>query len=369
MPTPRNGETREEMNARRRAEARRWTTVRRTLQDGAVRSEVEVPEREPFEPLQNGAYSRRSTLVDAEGNVIQTWHVEKPEEKERWAHIQAMVGELKQDLPRAPYIPPPVEMTDDDFMAAYPVGDHHMGMLAWKHEVGASYDLDIAETILDKAGQHLIGTMFPATHAVVVFLGDYMHYDSMNQVTPGHGNLLDGDGRAAKMVRTAARAMRRLIEQAAEKHRFVHVIIEFGNHDPYSTLWLQEAMRTKYEDNPRISIDCAPGSYHYHRFGKVLLGTHHGDKAKWADLPLIMASDRSKDWGETVHRHIWTGHIHTLKAQDFQGCSVESFRVLAPPDAWAHGEGYRSKRDMKAVLFHKEMGEVARYSFNPEMMR
>jgi hypothetical protein len=36
----------------------------------------------------------------------------------------------------------------DDTLAAYPAGDHHVGMLSWKQETGASYDdVDIGERL------------------------------------------------------------------------------------------------------------------------------------------------------------------------------------------------------------------------------
>ena len=355
--------------ARRDREARQFAVASVTRNGaGDITSTKEVPERDPFKPT-DGMYTKaRSTLVDAEGNVIQTWHKETAEDALRHEAMLEAVEEMKLNLPRAPWVPMPVDKTDDDFLAGYPVGDHHMGMLAWKHEVGASYDLSIGEDLLDRAGQHLTATMFPATYALVAFLGDFVHYDSMVPVTPQSKNQLDNEGRASKMVRAAMRTMRRLIEQAAERHKFVHVIIEFGNHDPYSTLWLMEAFRIKYEDNPRITIDCSPGYYHYHRFGKNLIGTNHGDKAKLPALPGIMAQDRAEDWGQTKHRVIWTGHIHSQKVFDFPGVTVESFRILAPTDAWAHQMGYRSERDMKAILFHKDYGEVARYVFNPSML-
>jgi hypothetical protein len=42
--------------------------------------------------------------------------------------------------------------------------------------------------------------------------------------------------------------------------------------------------------------------------------------------------------------------------------------VLAAKDAWHSEKGYRSKRDMKAIVLHREYGEVARHTFNPDMI-
>lgn len=54
----------------------------------------------------------------------------------------------------------------------------------------------------------------------------------------------------------------------------------------------------------------------------------HGKAAKAGDLPGIMASDRASDWGETLHRTWYTGHIHNRQFFEAPGCSVESFRIL-----------------------------------------
>jgi hypothetical protein len=50
------------------------------------------------------------------------------------------------------------------------------------------------------------------------------------------------------------------------------------------------------------------------------------------------------------------------------GVLIEWFRTLAPRDAWATGAGYRSGRDMYAVIHHKEYGEVERHRCDIAML-
>jgi hypothetical protein len=118
-----------------------------------------------------------------------------------------------------------------------------------------------------------------------------------------------------------------------------------------------------------VTIDISPRLYHYYRFGNNLLGTHHGHRTKMADLPLIMAADRPKDWGETEHRYWMTGHLHSKEviSKDFTGCRVERFCILGPEDAWAYGAGYRSKREMNGLIFHRDFGEAGRNIVSPAM--
>lgn len=313
--------------------------------------------------------SRTSTLYGPSGEVRAQWVMEKPEDIQRQRMIEEWAKAMAAGLPTVVPIKGPAKTSVlNDLLCVYPVGDHHMGMLSWRHETGAHYDIDISEKLLLGAINHLVGITPAAREGIVVFLGDFLHYDSFDTVTPTSRNMLDADGRFPKMVRAAVRTMRYVIERAAQKHSRLKVIVEIGNHDLASSIWLMEALHNIYENNPRITIDTSPKHFHYYEFGKVLLGVHHGHGVKMAQLPQVMAADMPEAWGRSQHRHWLTGHIHIRTAEDFQGCSVESFRILAPNDAWAANKGYRSKRDMKALVFHREHGEVARHTVNPAML-
>lgn len=309
-----------------------------------------------------------STLYDQEGRVTQQWVAERPQELAKETAWRALADELATSLPRAKPVSAP-RRTTEGLLACYPVGDHHLGMLAWKDETGASWDLDIGEQTLCKAADFLYGATVPCEQALLVFLGDFMHYDSFVAQTPTSGHALDADGRFPKMVRAAIRCMRYMIEGAMRRHGKVHVIVEIGNHDLASSIFLMECLRNVYENEPRITIDNSPKHYHYYQFGKVLIGTHHGHGSKPEQLPLIMATDVPEMWGETEHRYIWCGHVHhTNKLKDHPGAEVESFRVLAPADAYTSQKGYRSKRDMKCIIMDRHHGEIARHSVRPEML-
>jgi hypothetical protein len=171
------------------------------------------------------------------------------------------------------------------------------------------------------------------------------------------------------MAFSTIRIIRRSIDLALVKHKRVHLILEFGNHDPSSTVFLMAAISALYENEPRVTVDVSPMFFHYFRFGKVLIGTNHGDKVKGDRLPLIMATDRPEDWGATLFRLWLCGHVHHFSAKDHPGCSVETAEVLPPEDAHAHQSGYRSKRGMKSIIFDREEGEMGRHFVRPSMFR
>lgn len=310
-----------------------------------------------------------STNYDQAGRVVQQWIAEKPEDVAKEALWRAFAAELSKDVVRAKAVPL-IQRKRSDLLACYPVGDHHLGGLSWAEETGGdSYDLKIGEQLLRDGSTHLIRATPACLQSLIVFLGDFLHYDSFDSVTPTSRNQLDAEGRFPKMVRVALRAMRHMITAALEHHEKVNVIVEIGNHDLASSIWLMECLANVYENDPRVAVDTSPMHYHYFEFGRTMIGTHHGHGTKMEKLPGIMAHDRAEAWGRTQHRYWLTGHIHTRVAVELPGCSVESFNILAPPDAWAAQKGYRSARNMKALVYDRAHGEVERHVVNPDMLK
>lgn len=312
--------------------------------------------------------TKTATLFDQQGRVVQQWVSEKPEDVDREILWRKFAEALAAGLPKAePELGP--KEADADLCACYVISDHHIGMYSWKRETGADYDVHIAESLLDNAISSLVDSAPNSETALVAVLGDLLHFDSNEAVTPAHRNLLDADGRAQKMVEAAVRLLRKIAIRVKRKHKKVRFIFEPGNHDPYSIMFLRVMFSVFFENDPDISVDTAPGNFHYFEFGANLIGTHHGHSAKMDKLPGIMSVDRHEAWGRTKHRTFWTGHVHHEQVKEFPGCTVESFGILAAPDAYAASHGYRSRRSMKAIILHREHGEVARHTVNPDMFR
>ena len=257
-----------------------------------------------------------------------------------------------------PVAPPAI--ADDDLLACYVMGDPHLGMFSWGAETGNNFDIAIAERELYAAADHLVALTPPAKRALIVSVGDFFHADNRASTTTG-GTPVDSDGRWPKVLSAGIRLTRRLIDRALTKHDEVGVILEIGNHDWHTSIMLAIAIAQYYENEPRVTVDTSPAKYHWYRFGQNLIGVTHGDTVKLADLGGVMACDRPVDWGETKYRYWLTGHIHHDTVKELRGCIVESFRTLAPADAWHKGQGYRSGRDMKALIFHREWGQINRH--------
>lgn len=309
-----------------------------------------------------------STLYDRRtGQPLLQWVKTTRDQDRQLEMMREAVAALVEDVvPVEPSALPTARR--EDLLTVYPVSDHHVGMYAWAEETGdADWDLDLARRSLTSAAELLAEASPASTRALVLILGDLFHYDGLESVTPTSKNLLDSDGRYAKMVRVAIASVRAAVEAARRRHAHVTVAIQPGNHDPSSALFLSEALRCLYEREERVEVDVTVAQFRYFRHGDSLLGVCHGHEVRrLQDLALIMATDRPDDWGATRHRYWYTGHVHRDTVMDEQGVRIESFRCLPPTDAWAAGRGYRGAREAKAIVLHERHGEVARFAVRPE---
>jgi hypothetical protein len=328
-----------------------------------------APDYDMIHPTAPGFRIRgTSTLYDMQTGAARIqWVKTRVDDEDIQTALEAAVEATKADITRATPVAAPAH-ANGDLLAMYPVGDHHIGMLADTQECGDSYNLKIAESLLAGAIDSLLVSSPTCGECIVAFMGDLLHYDSYVPETPKHRNKLDADGRAPAMVAITIKAIRYATAAALAKHATVRVIVEVGNHDPYSSIWVREFLAAHYEDEPRVSVDRSPRHFHYYQFGQCLLATHHGHGAKKDNLPAIMAADQPEMWGETSHRYWFTGHLHHDHKKDYPGVSVEQIRILPPADAYTAENGYRAERDMKAIIFHRQHGEVARYIVNPDMI-
>jgi len=242
-------------------------------------------------------------------------------------------------------------------------------MYAWAQECGEDFDLAEAERLTLGAVDALVEAAPPAKTAILLPLGDVFHANDQSNVTPGHKHQLDVDSRYPKVIGIGIKTFRHAILRALEKHERVIVRIEPGNHDPQAKWALAFALAAYFENNERVEIDLSPSKFWFYKFGKVLIGSTHGDTVKHEALLGVMASDRAEDWGLTKHRYWYTGHVHHQSVKEFPGVLCESFRTLAAKDAYAAGHGYRAGRDMRCIVHHKEHGEIGRHICDVSMIK
>lgn len=328
----------------------------------------QAPERGEKFAIPNGHVVKGvSALVDGEGRVIQQWQKTAVEAEGQLAAFRAMVEGLKEDLPRITIMPAP-QHVEEDLLNQFVVTDSHFGMLAHREETGADYDLRLAEQLLLDWFAAAVAGAPHANTAVLAQLGDLLHHDALESVTPAHKHVLDADSRLHKVVRVVIRTLRRVVDMLLQKHKHVHVVMASGNHDPASSVWVRELLATIYENEPRVTVDTSPMLYYAYKWGDTALFYHHGHKRGVAQVDATLAGMFREMFGQSKYAFAHVGHLHSDEGRKSALMYVERHETLAAPDAYAAGGGWLSGRSAKVITYSRQYGEVARSTLRPEMV-
>lgn len=262
-----------------------------------------------------------------------------------------------------PIMPLPLRDVRDDIVTVIPLPDIHVGLLAWEEETGGNYDTHIARETMRVAIADLVESMPPSKHCLVLGLGDLLHFDGYEARTERSGNPLDTDSRYPKVLREALRLVKYTIDLCLLRHGHVEVRLMAGNHDTKAALAVALALSEGYAGDERVTIDDSPAYIWFRRYGKVLLGATHGDKAKPDQMPLLMAVDRPQDWAASTRRRVFTGHVHHERLREIGGVIVETLRAPVAKDAYHSFEGYRAGRSVYGYTFWTDGSRMAKQEF------
>jgi hypothetical protein len=331
------------------------------------------PEHHLTRPIAPGLKMRGTSQLYKQGQAepVLEWVKTSADEERRMQVIRDAFDIMASDLPRIEPVERPA-MTHESLCNLYTLTDSHVGALAWHKETASGdWDLSIAERVLTGCFEHMVNSSPKAKVAFVNQLGDFLHTDGtsgMAAVTPLHGNNLDADGRFSKMVQTAVRILRRVVDFALTRHEKVVVLMAEGNHDMASSVWLRVLFRALYENEPRVEVIDSELPYYCYRHGKTMLAFHHGHLKKNDQLPILFAAQFPKIWGDTEKRYAHCGHRHHVEEKEHSGLTVIQHPTLAARDAYAARGGWIADRAVTAITYHSEYGQVARTTVVPEML-
>jgi hypothetical protein len=310
-----------------------------------------------------------STLYDAQTGEQKLSWVKTDTSKEKIVEmLRESVAAMSDDIPRLPAIKSP-KVVNSQLLNCYVITDYHLGMLSWQEETGEAWDTAIAESLLVKWFEAAIASSPDAHTGVFAQIGDFMHFDGLDSVTPTGGHLLDADTRFAKVVRIAIHLMRRVIDMLLHKHKIVHVLMAEGNHDIASSVWLRELFAAMYEKEKRIIVHREPDPYYCIEHGKTSLFFHHGHKRKPANVDDVFVAKFREVFGRTKYSYAHMGHMHHVDIKETNLMVVEQHRTLAAKDAYASRGGWLSGREASAITYHKDYGYTGRVVITPEMVK
>jgi hypothetical protein len=300
-----------------------------------------------------------STYYDKFGQPTQQWVKSRQDAEQVRRMFEGIMAGLCAEVPREVATKAP-KQAPNDLLNLYLVTDFHLGMLAWGEETGADWDTQLAEDMLVGWFAQAMAEAPDAEVGLLGQLGDFLHWDGWDAVTPASKHLLDADTRFPKLVEVAARAIKRVIRMMLGKHQRVHVIMAEGNHDPTSSVWLRKLCAAMFESEPRVTVDLRPDPYYCYEHGNTAIFFHHGHKKRLAGIDTTFAAKFRDVFGRTKHAYAHMGHLHHVEVKETSLMVVEQHRTLAAPDAYASRGGWLSGRDAQVITYDKTYGERAR---------
>ena len=294
---------------------------------------------------------------NADGEVERTWERQSPEHQALEEAMRQIVEALKEDVPAAKPQPRNWKQYLQDSACIVIEGDPHVGALAWREDTGNHWDIEECERVNRRAIERLTDACPPCHKGVLLCLGDILHSPTGNRNRSESGHQLDCDGRFYASVRAAVRVKKYQIARMLDRHENVEVKILPGNHDGSAAYYIADILAEHYRHEPRVTVHTDLLKVWYWEFGINMIAATHGDTIKkMQDMLAIMANDQPEMWGRTRERMGLQGHYHSAHRTEYTGGTVERLRTLAAGDYWHNASGYRSKREITAMVLHAEYG-------------
>lgn len=342
---------REEATGRSASSFVRWCR-RHGIKLGASRAARIIGMARSMVPVQH----REWEALGRDGEIVKLHHTTYKVKADELAALEEMASAVIKPAPPAQ----PHKGSGNLLVLSLP--DQHVGKLAWGKETGDDYDIGIAVDMYMSAVAHLVSATAHYEPSKVLYIvgNDLVHIDNSSNTTTA-GTPQDVDSRWPKVVGAAFKMVASTVETIAERAN-VDVVIAPGNHDTHTTYMIGFALAQRYRDDKRIQVINKPSYRQYYREGKLLFGITHGDGIKEDRLPLIMATEQPKDWGEVRWREWFLGHFHRRKAlqmvnvNDELGVLITRLPSLTGVDSWHFKHGFGGLRHAEARVYDPATG-------------
>lgn len=301
-------------------------------------------------------------------SVKHYWHKGKHFSINVSASKQKSWDEIKDDIiaQMQSYAPvyPKIERNDDSeegYLLVIDPADVHIGKLASAFETGDEYNNSIAIDRVLKGVAGIVDKSRGFKIEQILFIGgnDILHIDTPKRMTTS-GTPQDTDGMWYDNFLLAKELYVRCLESLMLMAP-VHFVFNPSNHDYTNGFFLADVIKSWFRNCEDITFDCSIAHRKYYRWFNNLIGTTHGDGAKQADLPLLMAQESPQSWAMSKHRYIYTHHVHHKTSKDYAGVTVESLRSPSGTDSWHSRNGYQhAPKAVEGFIHCKRNGQVAR---------
>lgn len=171
--------------------------------------------------------------------------------------------------------------------------------------------------IMDKAILYLIGKAYHnyVLNKVIFVIGpDTLNMDTFDGTTT-KGTPVENSEVATKAYLKAFDAIFEAIRKLKHFCEELEVVFVPGNHDRLSSFHLIHAVSKAFALSTDIKFNIDYAERKVITYGKNMIAIEHGDISS-KNNPLVYAVEFPKEWGETKHRMLYTGHYHGRKTKE-----------------------------------------------------
>ena len=279
------------------------------------------------------------------------WRADEPEAEQPEDVIDRIADRLNRIQP-APRIKRP-NVTRADIRNFVPLFDVHLSMRVGEYGT-ASCVSRLRTGIAD-----LMERSPPAEVAILVNGGDFTEQNDPSNQTPQSKHPLSVDGDYDDTTDIATDVTVEMIETALK--RSDHVIYKAlrGNHDPNTARILRAALRQRYRNEPRVTIEDGGIEVFQHVWESNMIFAWHGDqRRKLIDVILSIAALYPQEWAQSVFRELYYGHLHSALVEDHPGMTANRVRAIAPPGHYARNLLLTAPSEMLSITYRKGGGRL-----------
>jgi hypothetical protein len=232
-------------------------------------------------------------------------------------------------------------------------------------EGNETVDKDFEDTIKNlmrrAAPSHYIENLY------FVIGGDLINMDTFGGTTTG-GTPVDNCMSSTEAYIQAFNAMHWAINYVKAFCSKITVVYIPGNHDRLSSFHLVHAL-SKSIDSDEIEWDIKYEERKVHVYYNNFNAFEHGDKSS-KNNPLIYASEYPEQWGITINRTLFKGHIHTdkkveyLTSNETAGFIEKTLPSLGKTDYYHYSNKYTgNRRSGKLELQDPILGNICELTY------
>ena len=160
--------------------------------------------------------------------------------------------------------------------------------------------------------------------------------------------------------------MRWCIDILRKNAKRIYIPIIRGNHDTDAMFYFGECLVALYDGCHDITIDNSQTQRKYVHHKSLLLGFAHGDKEKnkMKNIPMYMATEQPKAWGEATTKMFFLGDIHhkeeymMMKSKDSFGCEIRFLPAITSDNKWHVDEGWIGANKSAEIITFKLLSKV-----------